>query len=486
MSVVGPILHFGKVQPDAAALVDGDRVLTYAGLGNLVLRTATHLANLGIKRGDRVGLCLRDAPHHLVALLAVARAGAVATPLDWRAPPAENGPLIAGLGLKCVLTESGAREIPGCLSIAVDADWHQAVARSEMAVGSSVAWEDDFVLSASSGSTGLPKFTVMTHRQFFFAIVAMWELMALAGRHRFLSNLPLFYSGGRNSCLAHLLRGDSVLMYPSLFSSAEYAAIVNRRHITVAAVVPSMVRQLLAVNGDEPMLPGLAALFCTGAPLHAEEKNQALRQLTPRFHERYGTAETLAISVLRPKDMALRSDSVGQPHSLAEIEIVDENLAPLPVGAIGRLRFRAPGMGSPLRGNVAERSFRDGWFYPGEIARVDEAAYIFLQGRTTDVIMRSGAKIFPAEVEATLISLRGVLDAAVLGRRGADQEEAVIAFVVTDENVTAGDLLAHCRGQLSPHKVPQQFRFVSSLPKNTAGKTDRLALATLIAPEPGA
>ena len=143
-------------------------------------------------------------------------------------------------------------------------------------------------------------------------------------------------------------------------------------------------------------------------------------------------------------------------------------------------------MGSLLRGNAAEANFHDGWFYPGEIARVDEAAYIFLQGRTTDVIMRSGAKIFPAEVEATLVSHHGVLDSAVLGQRGVDHEEAVIAFVVTDGSVSAGDLLAYCRMRLTPHKVPQQFRFVTVRPKNTAGKTDRLALSALIAPEAGA
>jgi acyl-coenzyme A synthetase/AMP-(fatty) acid ligase len=185
----------------------------------------------------------------------------------------------------------------------------------------------------------------------------------------------------------------------------------------------------------------------------------------------------LAISVLRPDDFAERVDSVGQPHSLVEIEIVDENDQPLPSGAVGRLRVRGPGLASPLPGPSAETNFRDGWYYPGEIARLDTAGYIFLHGRTSDVIVRNGAKIYPAEVEGTLTEHPGVLEAAVLGHRGADNEEVVIAFVVPRGPLPAGELLAHCRVRLTPHKVPRQIHFLGQLPKNTAGKIDKIALA---------
>ncbi len=318
----------------------------------------------------------------------------------------------------------------------------------------------------------------MTHLQYFFAIVGMFELMGLAGRHRFLCTLPLYYSGGRNSCLAHLLRGDCVVFYPSLFSPREYLDLVIRCEISVGALVPSVLRQLLATGGDGPMLPTLAKLFCTGAPLYPEEKRAAARRLTPQFHERYGTAETLAISVLRPEDFEDRAESVGQPHSLAEIEIVDENDRPLPPGEAGRLRFRGPGMGSPLPGQAAESNFSQGWFYPGEIARVDQSGYIFLEGRTSDVIMRSGAKIYPAEVERVLLEHPAVVEAAVLGHSGADREERVMAFVVLQGVASPGEILAHCRSRLTPHKVPQSIHLLAQLPRNTSGKVDKKALVS--------
>ena len=477
MNIVGPILHFGKTRQDAPALIEGGRTVTYGALAGLVRRTASHLAAQGLRRGDRVGLCLKDTADHVIALLAVAQMGGVAVPLDWRARPSENSRFINGLGLTCVLSEPDVRLAADCPAVPLDADWHRAAARANVGCDPPSEWHDPFVISATSGSTGLPKFTLMTHQQYYFAIAGMFEIMGLAGRHRFLCTLPLYYSGGRNSCLAHLLRGDCVVLYSSLFNPAEYFDIVTRHRITVAVVVPSMVRQLLAGGGNEPMLPGLTTLFSTGAPLHAEEKREAARKLTPNFHERYGTAETLAISVLRPDDLADRADSVGQPHSLAEIEIVDENGQPVPSGAVGSLRFRGPGLGSPLPGGSSETQFRDGWYYPGEIARLDDAGYIFLQGRTSEVIVRSGAKVYPAEVEGTLVEHPGVIEAAVLGHPGPGNEESVIAFVVPRGRVAAGELLAHCRMQLTPHKVPRQIHFLVQLPKNTAGKVDKIALA---------
>jgi long-chain acyl-CoA synthetase len=302
-------------------------------------------------------------------------------------------------------------------------------------------------------------------------------LMGLAGSHRFLCTLPLYYSGGRNSCIAHLLRGDCVVLYPSLFTPDEYFNLVSRHEITVGVVVPSVVRQLIAKVTTEPMLPQLSKLFCTGAPLYPEEKRAAVRKLSANFHERYGTAETLAISILKPGDFVERAESVGQPHSLAEIEIVDENGGPMPTGHIGGLRFRGPGMGTPLVAGAEEKSFRDGWFYPGETAHLDEAGYIFLHGRSSDVIIRSGAKIYPAEVEKILLEHAGVVEVAVLGELGRDNEELVVAFVVSNDDVTIGTLLAHCRARLTPHKVPQSIRFIDRLAKNTAGKVDKRELA---------
>jgi acyl-coenzyme A synthetase/AMP-(fatty) acid ligase len=476
VNTVGTILHFGATCRERAAIIEGSRTISYGDLADEVRRTAGRLYSLGIRRGHRVGVCLKDTSDHIVSLLAAAFLGSAIVPLDWRARASENERFIKALELDCVLVEPDGQLGSGCKTIVLDEEWHRAVSRGNGCDSRETNWSDVFVIAASSGSTGHPKFTVMTHQQYHFAVSGMLELMDFSGPQRFLCNLPLYYSGGRNSCIAHLLRGDCIVLYSSLFHPAEFIEIVTQQQITTAALVPSMVRQLLNSVEKEPLFPRLSKMFSLGAPLHAEEKRQGARKLTPNFHERYGTAETLAISVLKPGDFADRADSVGQTHSLVEMEVVDENDQLLPTGATGSLRLRGPGVASPLVGQSSEASFRDGWYRPGEIARVDEAGYIFLQGRASDVIMRSGAKVYPAEVEAVLAEHAGVAEAAVLGRTGIGGDEDVIAFVVARGNLQVGELLAHCRVRLTPHKVPRQIRIVGSFPRNTAGKVDKASL----------
>ncbi len=379
------------------------------------------------------------------------------------------------------MIEADATPLGDEASWPLNAQWHQAVAQADVSDtllgdGLLIDGSNVFMISATSGSTGTPKFTQMTHQQYYFAIAGMLESMTLSGHHRCLCTSPFYYSGGRNSCLAQMKRGDCVVLYPSLFSAGEYVSLIHRHQITVAVLVPTVVRQLLTIARDSLLFPELI-LFCSGAPLYAEEKRAALRYVSPHFHERYGTTETLAIAVLRPENFANRIDSVGQPHALIAVEVVDENDAPLPAGQSGRLRLRGPGLATPLPEQARPENFRNGWFYPGEIASLDAESFIFLHGRTSDVMIRNGAKIYPAEVEAVLTTHPAVVEAAVLGHRGTDTEDTIMAFVVARYAVSIGELLAHCRANLTPHKIPRHIILADTLPKNTAGKIDKMTLS---------
>ncbi len=189
------------------------------------------------------------------------------------------------------------------------------------------------------------------------------------------------------------------------------------------------------------------------------------------------------IATLSPGDLAARPDSVGQVNPLVEVQIVDSHDRPVEAGAPGRLRLRGPALGTPLAapGGGATEEFHDGWYYPGEIAARDGHDFLFIHGRASDVIMRGGAKIHPAEIEAVLLEHTAVAEAAVIGVAAGSNEPTVAAFVVARAPVAAGLLLAHCRARLTPYKVPRDIRLVAALPKNTAGKVDRTALAAMAA-----
>lgn len=487
MNLVQAILAHARTQPDTAALTQDDRRLTYRALADEVLRTAGHLVSRGVRSGDRVGICLKDTIDHVVTLLATARIGAVAVPIDWRARPAEKTRFLGAFELKLVLVEPDDQHLVGATSAAIDAEWHKAVRRSTPPSDLPDDCNAPFVILSTSGTTGAPKHGLLTHLQYYFCIAAGIELLPLPRRSRYLSMLPLYFGNGRKKCLTHLLLGDSLVLHPPTLSAQDYVELVARHDINVGHVMPAILRQLLeAAEDGRHLLPTLDLLVSAGAPLLAEEKRALLRNVTPNFYEEYGTAVTGIISAIGSTNMIERPDSVGQPHSMVEVEIVDENGASVPPGTIGKLRCRGAGVGSGIFGGSGTESaaegFSEGWYYTGEFASMDERAFIFLKGRSAEIIFRAGAKIYPAEVEAVLQQHPAVSEAAVVGRRLASGDEEVVAFVVVRQPVEPGEIVAHCRTRLTAYKTPRDVRFVAEMPKSAIGKIDKRALTAQLDP----
>ena len=487
MNLAQAILNHARTRPEAVALIDGDRSVSYRELAVTVLRTCSHLTSLGVLPGHRVGLRLKETWEHVVALLAVARMGAVAVQIDWRARFMETARIAAALELRLVLVESDDNCSLDCPVVRLDGAWRQSVSAADPPGGLPGDFQTPFVISQTSGTTGAPKYVQVTHLQYYFATLTLTDFVTLPGHCRYLSTLPLFFSGGLRGCIGHLLRGDAVILYPPLFSAREYVTAVTSYRATVGFIVPRAVRELLEIaDGSAALLPGMEALLCTGAPLFPDEKRAAARKLTPNFYDQYGTAAIGGISMLRPSDIAERAESVGQPHPLVELETVDETDRPVPPGVIGRIRCRGPGLGSGIAGpsgwESAAEGFHDGWSYTGELAAIDELGFIFIKGRVSDVIMSGGAKIYPGEIEAVLQDHPAVAEAAVVGCRTHANEDAAVAFVVNRRALDVAELIAHCRQRLTSYKIPREIRLVTQLPRNSVGKVNKQDLAKRLGP----
>jgi acyl-CoA synthetase (AMP-forming)/AMP-acid ligase II len=482
VNLVEPIIHHAARQPDALALVEGQQRIAYRELAALLLRTAGHLAALGVVSGDRVGICLKDSCAHVVSLLAAARLGAVAVPMDWRGRTAEKSRIVKALGLKLVLVEPEEQPLPPAAIFPIDADWHAQVMSAAPPRTLPSDWGAPFLIESSSGSTGLPKFSAVSHLECFLNVVVLFDFTLLPPRRRYLSSVPLFFTAGRRRVIAHLVRGDCVILHPPLLTAEEFVALVDRHRATVTFVVPTMLRQLLrAAPADGFLLPDMEAMTSAGAPLFAQEKLEAINKLTPRLYDCYGATFSGAVAILRPDEIAERPASVGQPHALFQLEIADDAGRPLERGAVGRLRLRGPTLGteigSEIGGQAVSEDFRDGWYYPGEIGSLDEQGYLFISSRASEVIIRGGAKINPAEIEAVLQEHSAVAEAAVIGRLSAENEEEVVAFIVARGELTLADILAHCRTRLTAYKIPRDIRIVDRLPRLGSGKIDKRALA---------
>jgi acyl-CoA synthetase (AMP-forming)/AMP-acid ligase II len=465
-----------QARPGAAALLDGGRSWTFAALDAEVGRFAGALSAAGLAPGERLGVCLRDTADHLIARLAAARAGVALVPMDWRTPPAERARVAADFRVAAVLTEPGAAvEATHC--IALDGDWAARVAAS---VAPPPVDDADlpFVLSLSSGTTGAPKAAVVTHGNYLARIAnnaAAWG--SLAG-HRYFSASPLYFSAGSHFCLTTLLQGGMVFLYPPIFGAEEYVAQVAAVDATMAFLVPTVLRWLLAQpHTGRPLLPSLRVLIASAAPLTADEKRAIAQRISPNLIEVYGSAAGGQIAVLLPDDMAERAGSVGRPLGDLEVEVVDGQSQRLPAGEVGHVRVRGPGVAQCWfeTGNGTAHAERmvDGWNFTGDLASFDRDGYLWLHGRADDVILRGGANIYPDVVEAALRRHPAVADAAVVGRPVAGDDPQVLAFVILRVPVAVPELLAHCRGVLPAWMLPAEVRVVEALPRTTSGKVRR-------------
>ena len=481
MNLADVIAAHAASRPDEIALVDGERQVTYRDLGRIARHGAAHLRSLGVAAGDEVGLCLKDDADHVLAFFAAARLGATVVPIDWRAPPEERARIARALGLKLVLVGPGlGAQIDRPVSV-VNAAWHAEAARAP--AGGEFPSDPDapLMIGLTSGTTGTVKGMVVTHRQ-MYARTLPFDAILSPGRHRYLSASPLAFSAGRGYCLTHLIRGHTVVLHPPLFTADEYVEVANRVDATVGFVVPAVLRWLLELEARDPLLPRMKALICAGAPTHPEEKRAAAARLTPNFFEIYGTVATGPISVLTPEDIALHAESAGRPAKSWSLEVVDEADRALEAGATGRLRLRGEALASGLHSGAAgagSESFRDGWYYTGDLVALDADGFLYFRGRVSDIIVRGGANVYPDEVEAVLAQHPAVASVGVVGRASPRLGEEIVAFVVRRSAVEADALIAHCRARLAAYKAPAEIFFVDDLPRTTFGKVDRKGLAAL-------
>lgn len=475
MNLAEVISGHARTRPGALAFVDADRQLTYGELDRLIRRGAAHLRSLGLVAGDPVAICLRDNADHVITFLSAARLGAVSVPIDWRAPPAERARVAQGFGAKLALTEVG--RVAGIPSRGVDATWHAEVERQSADQEFPADADAPLMIGLTSGTTGAVKGMLVTHRQMHARTQLLDDLLG-DRRHRYLSASPLAFSAGRNYCLTHLIRGNTVIFHPPLFTAEEYVDAINRHQATVSFVVPTVMRWLLDLpRSSGCLLPNIEVLICGGAPLRVEEKRAMLTHVSPNSYEFFGTIATGPISFLRPTEMGEHVESDGRPLAGWDITVVDEDDRPLGPGVTGLLRARGPALASGMVGvSTGSEGFRDGWYYTGDLAALGADGFLYLRGRATDMILRGGSNVHPDEIEAVLVEHPSVAEAAVVGRPSRELGEEVVAFAVVRDGVDAEALTDHCRRRLTAFKVPCEIILVPDLPHTSFGKVDRKRL----------
>lgn len=463
------------------AIVSSHLTLSYEELVSRAARSARELRVRGVGPGRHVAIATRDSAETIGLMIAIWMLDAVAVLIDFRTRAHERASLAGEFDLAAILEDRQTTGNQDYASVLVDGSWTDVIADHDGRPLDGPRMPAPALISLTSGTSGRPTGVVYDHERLFARLVFGQETGIVRPGGRMLSALPLSYSASRTRVLMRLLDGATVHFHPPLFAAQEFAEAILSTQATYAFAVPTVIIGLLETYGARktPLFAKLEALGCAGAPMSPEVKKQAKTALTEHFLEGYSSSVSGAISRLYGSDMDLRPDSVGRVLDFVNLQIVDDQDARLPAGEPGIVRVRSPAMASSIYGGGSGRGgdrITDGWVYPGDIGMVDEEGFLTLVGRVSDIIIRGGANVHPAEVEAALANCPGVQEVAVTGFAASREGEEIAAFVVADGDVGEAALTAHCRARLAPDKRPRKFVLVPELPRNANGKLDRAQL----------
>jgi long-chain acyl-CoA synthetase len=491
---------------DRRALTCGGATYGYAELYRAAGRVA---ADLRASRAAHLGLLDVSSPAVPIALFASAWAGLPFVPLNYRLAPEVLDGLLARIA-PARLVADNARVAPlgsrdGLETVARD-DLLAAASDASGAPVPEAAWGMDpdslAVVLFTSGTTGAPKAAVLRHKHLTSYVLGTVEFGAAAEEEAALVSVPPYHIAGVAAILTSVYAGRRIVQLPE-FSPEAWLRAAREERVTHAFVVPTMLARILdALGGASADLPRLRALSYGGGKMPRPVIERAVAAFPDvDFTNAYGLTETSStISILHPKDHrdALASDdpavrrrigSVGRPLPGVEVEVRDPDGKPVSPGTVGQIHVR----GEQVAGEYLEQGSRlehDGFFPTRDGGFLDEAGYLYLEGRTDDVIVRGGENMSPGEIEDVLLQHPAVADACVVGVPDEQWGEAVAAAIALRPGAVGDDALRnalreHVRAALRGSRVPAHVEFRQALPYNETGKLLRREVRAWLAKEPG-
>ncbi|WP_233159622.1 long-chain fatty acid--CoA ligase [Pseudonocardia sp. MH-G8] len=491
-----------RIDPDRPALVEGERTLTYAALAQRTARLAGALAGLGVRRGDRVAYLGVNAVSVFETFFATWLLGAIAVPLNHRLAGAEIRYMLADAGASVLVHSADADRLLGSAQplpegvrhvLAVPGEYEAALAGAEpLAQPPAVDLDAPAILLYTSGTTGRPKAAVLTHGNLTWNTINQLAHVDVLSTDRALCIAPLFHCVGLGQVtLPTLFKGGSVEPLPAFDPGAVLARIAQAR-ITSFSAVPTMLQMMVEhPSWDAVDLGSLHTVLYGGSPVQ-ERVARAWLERGVRVRQGYGMTEASPGVYMEPRDGGAEHPvSVGVPHFYTDVAMLrDGEVGPL-AGEPAELLVRGPHVfaGYWQRPQETDDVFVDGWFRSGDVLRVRDGGRAEVVDRVKDVIISGGENIYPAEVEAVLVQLDDVADAAVVGVPDARWGEVGVAYVQPRPGAVPPEaqLRAHLEAHLARFKIPKYVELVDALPRNATGKVRRVELreraATTVLPE---
>jgi long-chain acyl-CoA synthetase len=505
--------------PDRAALVYFDRVTSYAQLDADTNALAVWLLDRGLGRGDRVSVITQNAPAFAMLCVAAWKIGAVPVPSNPMYRRDELSRVFADSEPSAVvcqdldveevqagLEKAGLATVPLLLTCARDGQTRNDMRVLPAAMAASrhgrltdvlerhrgqqpppltLGPGDLALILYTSGTTGVPKGAMLLHRGMAFNSQVMRDWSALTAQDRILALAPLFHVTGLICHMGAAFSAGCSIVLNYRFEPQVVVDLIleHRPSFTVAAI--TAFNSLMRVPAATPeSMRSLRKVFSGGAPIPPALRDSIKQRLGLDIYPAYGMTELTAPAILAPLGHAVpqRDDvlSIGIPVPSTQVIVADEQGIALRTGEVGEILVRGPQVmgGYWQKPEETETALAGGWMHTGDVGFMDEQGWIYLVDRKKDMIIASGFKVWPREVEDVLYTHPAVREAAVIGVSDSYRGENVKACVslVPGANATEVELIAYCRERLAAYKVPRVLTILDDLPKTITGKIQRAAL----------
>lgn len=478
--------------PQQTAIVLGSRKVSYRALDETSNKIANALIGLGIKKGDHIALLMSRTPEWVINCFGVLKAGAAAVLLDAGAKAPELEPQLRESDSKILITEE--RFFPLLSSIlpnapllkqvlAIDTDPYKGMVASSSPASPPVdiKGEDEAILFYTLGVLGKNKGVVHTHASFMSILPIVVPKFELERDDVILGMLPFNNLLGFGLViLMPIWMGATIAILPH-FSSKSLLDTVEREKATILIGVPASFNALALIDEETIKscdLSSLRAVLTAGAKSTASFMDMLEKKLHLTVCEIYGLTELIIVTIGAIRDRKL--GTAGKP--LAELKVLDKTGKEVPCGSVGEAVARAPWMMKEYYKSpeLTARVLKNGWFYTGDLVKLDEDGYLEFIEKTSSIIVPSGGvKILPAAVEEVLLKHPAIAETALVGVLDDYKGQIPTAFIVFKEgqSATVDEIRDFCRQSLSDYKVPKQIKFVDSLPRTGSGQVDRKRLS---------
>lgn len=515
--------------PDRPAFTNMGTTLTFRELDQLSLRFACFLQNdLKLVKGERVAIMLPNVLQYPVAMAGIFRAGLVVVNVNPLYTARELRHQLKDSGAKCIIIlenfahtleeviadtrieqvittgvgdllsfPKGAitnfvlryvKKMVPAYSFNKSLTFKQALAAGGSATLSPVelGFADLAFLQYTGGTTGVSKGAMLSNRNMVSNVfqARAWQLNVYEGldRIRAITALPLYHIFSlQSNCLSMMVQGGENILITNPKDMAGFVKELGRHRFNYITGVNTLFAALLNTPGFRELDFSSLRMTIGGGMAVQEAVSKEWFEVTGQhIMQGYGLTETSPSAVVTPVGSTEFTGTIGLPISSTQVQICDDDGNPLPIGEAGEICIRGPQVmeGYWQRPEETEKvMLPGGWLRTGDIGRMDENGFIFIEDRKKDMILVSAFNVYPNEIEGVVVQLPGVLEAAAIGKPDPKSGEVVKLFVVRkDDTITAADIITHCRENLTGYKVPKEVEFRDDLPKTNVGKILRREL----------